>query len=251
MHWLEKWRNKYGMSREQLAAMCKPVTEGVIIRIEEGWGYGVTHPDFAKLICDYVGATAKQWDSIVPRKYRGTYTPQKRDRLKDFKPVKPEKPKEPYKPKNISLRGGNRRKKVLQIGLDCEIMKSYPSVDEAAEALGKSKGFIASRAKAEVDFNEFQPLGFTFRFASDWNETAKAMLMPIAKEAAMLRRQGVKNIRGRYLTIDGETHCLKEWAVIAGIDATTLRNRLDKMGMEPKEAVFAPLFKKHTKGGRK
>lgn len=249
MHWLEKWRLKHGVSRKQLAERCGPVTEAVIARIEEGWGYGLTCEGMAKAICDCVGATAKQYDSIVPKRCRGAYTPQKRGKLDGFKSVqvKADKPKEPYKPKNISLRGGNRRKEVLQIGLDGEIMKRYPSIFKAAEAIDKGVGFVTRRASHKVAFNEFQPMGFTFRYASAWNETAKELLMQEAQEAEKMRSQGRKSIQGRWLTIDGETHCIKEWAAMVGMDPSTLKNRLDKMGMNPKEAVFTPLIKKYKK----
>lgn len=45
----------------------------------------------------------------------------------------------------------------------------------------------------------------------------------------------------RYLTIDGVTKTIAQWARVSGIGPKTIRNRLETMHMSPKEAVFTKL----------
>lgn len=240
MHWLERWRLEHLMSREDLASKIENCSETLLAILEEQHG-GVTHPRIAARICDYTGATPKQWDSIVPRRFRGKYVPKKTMRLPDMETLlpEPEKPKEPYKPKSINIRIHNRCKEVLQIGLDGEVMKRYKSVREAADALEKTVAFITDRIYGRLICNEFQPMGFTFRYASEWNSKARERLMNAAREASQQRENGITGTKGIFLVIDGESHCITDWAKIVGLHPKTIYTRL-RSGKSAKDAVFMP-----------
>lgn len=78
MHWIEAWRRAHGVSRDALAARVRWLGGGcsaaLIASLEEMEGC-VTHPGIAARIAAVTGATAQQWDSIVPKCYRGQWMP--------------------------------------------------------------------------------------------------------------------------------------------------------------------------------
>ena len=45
----------------------------------------------------------------------------------------------------------------------------------------------------------------------------------------------------RFLTFNGETHCLSQWAKITGLKRETIRDRIDKSGWSVEEALSTPL----------
>lgn len=246
MHWLEKWRNEHGVSREELAEAVGLKTTAVITILEEMHG-GVTHIDIAARIADHVGATPQQWDSIVPERYRGTYTPshkksnkrKKSGSMESFVPYVPR----PAKP-------GHTRA-VLKIDLNCRVLKRYTSVVSAAADLGRNVQFVINRLGGKLQSNEFEPMGITFRYEDAWNESARAMLEVIANECKRQRESGIVQFgKKTYLFIDGVGHTINEWSEIAHVKRATILQRL-KHGLNAKDAVFRPVNGKNKSKGEK
>lgn len=60
--------------------------------------------------------------------------------------------------------------------------------------------------------------------------------------------QNDNTTRTRYLTIDGETHTINEWATIKNINPHTLYMRLYKNHWDVKRAITTPTFTKYRNG---
>jgi hypothetical protein len=180
MHWLRKFREQYarkdggiGISKDELAAMVKNSDTGcsaVLIGIIENGG--ITHPGIARRIAKVTGATEKQFNSMVHKKYHGEYKPSKRRTYTDFaEGARPQ----PFSP---GVTTPNARK-VLCIGRDGKILKIYDSMLQAAEKCGCSPGAAENRCYRRMvhTSDEFKLLGYTFRFADEWVEMTQRQRM--------------------------------------------------------------------------
>ena len=64
----------------------------------------------------------------------------------------------------------------------------------------------------------------------------------------LLPEQGKNTRRIRFLTIDGETKYLTEWANLVNLKPSTISRRIDEYSWDAKSAVFSPTTKR--KGNR-
>ena len=115
---------------------------------------GVTHPEYADAIADYLGATEEERDSIVAPQHRGTWKPN--PKRKYF-----EEAEEPV---------AWNAKAVFVIDSVGDIIARYKSVDAAANRMRVEPSFVSRRCNRALGpkTNEFTPYGFTFRFEDDW-----------------------------------------------------------------------------------
>lgn len=166
MHWLEKWRKDHQMSKARFAKRVG-VSEA-LIDILENMNGGITHPQIADAIADYIGATAEQRDSIVHKKHHGTYKPNPRAKRYAFD-IEKEKKKE----KEKRERKAAERREIVAVNIAGVEQGRYPTLVAAADAhLPCTTTTVSNRAgrKLSPGVNEFMPYGVTFRYADEWDK---------------------------------------------------------------------------------
>lgn len=240
MHWLEKWRKDHQFSREQLAKEVG-VSEALIWILENMRG-GITHPLIADEIADYTGATAKQRDSLVHKKHRDTWSPDKeRTRKRRRKPAPPKpkpapEPKPEPQEKRIERRGIPARP-ILMVNMDGEAVARYDSLADAARCNLMDNHCVYTRCRHVLKENEFLLHNSTFRYEDEYDDAAAECVRIMGREAMEIREKGAFQYGGSwYLTVDGKTQSLREWSRETGIKAFTLLGRIHR-GMSPKDAV--------------
>lgn len=134
---------------------------------------GKTHPEIADAIADFCKATPEQRDSIVAKKYCGTYKPNHKRKFK-------KQPKPKMAPWNM--------KAVVAVDKVGTIIRRFESAVEAAEKVGCSPSSINYRCNRYGKCkDEFKPYGMTFRFEAEW--------LPLTDEERM---EDIKAMKGRY-----------------------------------------------------
>lgn len=179
MHWIEKFRKKMGVDRQQFADFV-PCSEALIYLLENQNG-GITHPKLANRIADICGATIKQRDSIVHKKHHGTWAP-------SDEPVTLGKNRH-----NV-----NNATAVVKIDENGNVLARYANMTFAAKCNNTNDIKIAmycrrKQPKYRDEFEEFG--GFTVRFAHEWDHMTKAeRRRDIAPSPeVMKRRLGIEN----------------------------------------------------------
>ena len=130
---------------------------------------GITHPNIANSISEYIVPTAEQRDSIVHPKYRGTWqsaTKTKPDTDRHF-------------------RRWNAQP-VVAVDRLGHVMKRFSSIKEAALYVGCSNQTISNRCNyVHMDEDEFNPYGMTFRFEADWERLTPEQRVNDIKKRSM------------------------------------------------------------------
>lgn len=204
--WITEFRAQYGLELEQLGTQIRKlgarkdppmrVSDVLLYRLETDPKFR-TVPKLADLIAEACGATAKQRDALVLPKYRGTWEPPKR--RKPIVPKTPEAEPEPEAEPATKARGlvhgpnnpfpGARQ--VVKVNRKGEVVARYMSCNRAAVQNGLREDQITSRCHRKGKSDEFRLMGFTFRFATEWD----AMGVD-EKMEDMNRNAGVKLGRG-------------------------------------------------------
>lgn len=175
MHWIEKYRQFLGMDREQFSR-CVPCSELLIFMLENG-NKEITHPKLANRIAAICGATAEQRDSIVHKKHRGTWTPEKQ-------------------PVNLGKKRANVPSAipVVKIDVNGNELARYSDMSFAARCNNTNPNKIMRycRRQQPKQKNEFEVFGgFTVRFVHEWDTmTREEQLADIASSNTTKRRQG-------------------------------------------------------------
>lgn len=182
MHWLEKWRKAHQMSRETLGKQVE-CSERLIEYAEIGYPI---HPYFADAIADYTGATARQRDSLVHKKHRGTYIPKKK---RQEMPLAAAKTAVKRELKRLP------RREVVAVNRAGEEVGRYPTIVAAADAYEPCvQPTVANRCarKLSPSANEFLPYGVTFRYADEWD-----FMTELQRAEDMERAEGSGKPHGR------------------------------------------------------
>lgn len=132
---------------------------------------GVTHPNIANAIADYVGATAEERDGIVHPKHRGTW-----------------KPDEKHKGKKRDRKWLNAHNALAVVAVDRlgHVIKSFPSIKATARYVHCSATTIFNRCNyVPLEKDEFEPLGITFRFEADWERLTPEQRVNDIKKRSM------------------------------------------------------------------
>lgn len=162
MHWIEEWRHLNDVTREELGNKTR-CSAALIATLEEQ-NNAVTHPCIADRIADITEATMEQRDSIVPKKYRGTWTPGER-------PVRRRAQSEGQKPSAVPYNARG----VVCLDRDGRELGRYQSCREAAEQMGCGKSFVYQHCgRKNVKKNELFLTGYTFRYADEWDGMSAA-----------------------------------------------------------------------------
>lgn len=192
MHWIEKFRResigpkKPGSDREEfysrstLAGCVQSAGAGcsaALIEILENGG--TTRPGIAGKIAEICGATAQQRDMIVPKKYRGAWTPQKRKHGCEFR----------TKPAVVAagtLRPNARP--VVQLSINGEVLARFGSIEEAAQDMGCLPKSVRNRCRRKLNeqTNEFISFDCTWRFQDEWDDMSNEEKM---KDIAIRRKR--------------------------------------------------------------
>ena len=238
MHWLEKWRKEMQCSREQLAKEVG--CSEYLIWILENQRKGVTHKNIANRIAEITGATVKQRDSLVHKKHRGTWQPPTKQTATRKAEINSSPKQQSEDEHRIAWKCSGFRRPVLQINLECKPVVRFESMREAAESICHPPTFVADRCRGKLKGNEFEPLGYTFRYEDEWNAEAAKALMPTAQRAKEQRATGVVKFGNTYyITLDGETKPLYQWEEETGLRSATIIRRIAR-GMSIKDALSEP-----------
>lgn len=180
--WITEFRAQYGLELEQLGTQIRKlgarkdppmrVSDVLLYRLETDPKFR-TVPKLADLIAEACGATAKQRDALVLPKYRGTWEPPKRR-----KPIVPKTPEtepeaEPATKARGLVHGPNNpfpgARPVVKVNRKGEVVARYMSCNRAAVQNGLREDQISSRCHRKGKSDEFRLMGFTFRFAAEWD----------------------------------------------------------------------------------
>lgn len=124
-----------------------------ILMNEQG---GVTHPEIADDIADYLGASVEERDSIVHSIHRGTWQPGKHKK----KPVMP----------FMDGRGGHNAIPVVAIDKTGREIARFYSAAQASIVMGCSDGTVLTVCKRAYPYtDEFKRRCFTFRYSDEWD----------------------------------------------------------------------------------
>lgn len=172
--WLTDFREKYGLDLNDLGVLIRragrrkapplTVSDGLLHRLEVDANFR-TVPKLANLIAETCGATAAQRDALVLKAYRGTWKPTPRKRgapppALDL--LTPALPKIPALP-------GSGARPVVAVDRVGRAFKRFSSVKNAVYSLNISQEVISRRCHRMVMGDEFKLLGFTLRFADEYD----------------------------------------------------------------------------------
>ena len=169
--WLEDFRRAHGLTLEELGAYIRRLgrkkhpeitVSDILLERLEGEPKFRTVPAIADLIAEACGATAQQRDRLVLEKDRGTWKP-KPGRKPAPKPKAAIVEEEP-EPKN----DGHHHPVVAVDRAGFAVMR-FAGVKNAAARCGVSHKMVYSRCLRQLGRDEFRALGFTFRYAEEWD----------------------------------------------------------------------------------
>lgn len=169
--WLEDFRRAHGLTLEELGAYIRRLgrkkhpeitVSDILLERLEGEPKFRTVPAIADLIAEACGATAQQRDRLVLEKDRGTWKP-KPGRKPTPKPKAAPVEEEP-EPKN----DGHHHPVVAVDRAGFAVMR-FAGVKNAAARCGVSHKMVYSRCLRQLGRDEFRALGFTFRYAEEWD----------------------------------------------------------------------------------
>lgn len=203
--WLTDYRDQYGLTLEQLGSMIRRagrrkdpelwVSDLLLYRLETDPKFR-TVPKLADLIAEACGATARQRDALVLERYRDAWKPTRvKPEIKRASP-KPTESKPAPAPKLKGLTHGPNNpfpgaRAVVKIDRKGVVVARYASCNRAALQNSLREDQISSRCHRKGKTDEFRLMGFTFRFAEEWDEmTAEEQRADISRFA------GVKLGRG-------------------------------------------------------
>lgn len=174
--WLEDFRRAHGLTLEELGAYIRRLgrkkhpeitVSDILLERLEGEPKFRTVPAIADLIAEACGATAQQRDRLVLEKDRGTWKP-KPGRKPAPKPKAAIVEEEP-EPKN----DGHHHPVVAVDRAGFAVMR-FAGVKNAAARCGVSHKMVYSRCLRQLGRDEFRALGFTFRYAEEWDRMTDA-----------------------------------------------------------------------------
>ena len=196
--WITDFREKYGLTLEQLGAAIRRVgakkhpparvSDILLENLETKRGYK-TVPGLADLIAETCGATPAQRDELVLKQYRGTWKGTGKPKLAERRPA-PMAPLPPQGGKKPAVKkkyhdGHNRQ--VLAIDRNGNVVHRYASLQNAWGLTGINPSTIRKRCYGDIKGDEFRIYGFTFRYADEWDSlTEDQRRAEVARAAASL-----------------------------------------------------------------
>ncbi len=250
--WIREFREKYGLTREELAKIItvrtgKFVSKVLIGKLEYG---DVTHPRIAARIAKVLGAGAAEFDGIVPKKYGGMYdayadggsaaitAAEIRAVVKHAQ--KGQKPK--AKPdRGIELRdcreiGVQNPTDVLVIDSNGDIIGEYLSASAAATVYGDIDMREIVRHCTSKNRDNFSKRGHAYRYRKDFSDWERRRMIETARRQLTIVTD-FSDVRAYSLIeIDGEVKMLKEWTKLYQVNYKKAKARM-RAGWDPRDAL--------------
>lgn len=180
--WITEYREEHGLSLEALGkamrragAKLEPpvkVSDILLERLELEPKFR-TVPRIADLIADVCGATAEQRDELVLEQYKGTWKPSKRVKSLEFR-VERKKTGGTEEDQDKPSRAENSRRPVVAVDRAGFALFRFASVHNAAARCGVTHKAVYPRCMRRLGRDEFALLGFTFRYADEWDAMTDA-----------------------------------------------------------------------------
>jgi ribosome-binding protein aMBF1 (putative translation factor) len=182
--WIEEARTARGLTRSELAEICR-ISETLVYILEE-WTAAVTHPKLASRIALALGATAEQRDAIVNEIHRGKWTPKADSGWA--------KRMEKYLAAKAALRraeadadararaydfthphGSPRRRPIVAVNRQGREVARYDCIAICSEKEGLSDPSIRQRCNRKMLGGEFvRDRAATYRWADEWDKMTEA-----------------------------------------------------------------------------
>lgn len=168
--WITDFRESYGLSIEQLGRLIRRLgakkdpeircSDLLLYYLEDVKGF-CTVPAIANLIAEACGATAAQRDELVLKQYRGTWKG-------DGKPaIQPQtQPPPPLPVRRVRPVQG---RPVVALDVSGNVVGRYDNTVSAAACCGVIKSCVWRRCVRQMLRDEFELIGFTFRYADEWD----------------------------------------------------------------------------------
>jgi len=206
--WITEFRARYGLELEQLGTQIRRlgakqdpplrVSDILLYRLENDPKFR-TVPKLADLIAEACGATAKQRDALVLEKYRGTWKPPRQRKAVARVPYEKPSAVAPPKKSRCSAKGLTHgpnnpfpgARAVVKIDRKGETVARYVSCNRAALQNSLREDQVSSRCHRRGKSDEFRLMGFTFRFAEEWDRMSTE-----ERRADISRYAGLKLGRG-------------------------------------------------------
>lgn len=178
--WLEDFRRAHGLTLEELGAYIRrlgrkkhpeiTVSDTLLERLE-GEPKFRTVPAIADLIAEACGATAEQRDQLVLEKHKGTWKPKPGRKPQVKAGATREAVEEEEEPWRIN---NGTSHPVVAVDREGFAVRRYEGVQSAATHCGTSPHAVYSRCLRQMGRGEFRMLGFTFRYAGEWDRMTDA-----------------------------------------------------------------------------
>lgn len=192
MTWIEAYRQKLGMSREQFAAAVTRELGGTgerrkcvsanLIYMLENWPKCVTHPALITMIAHACGATKAQRDQFLAKERRGYpfrhFPARVRSEAPRRAPMKEEKPERNH-------RHDHARIAVVVLDRTGRVVRRCESMLDAAEVIGMTAPSVRARCLRRAAHEFCAGSVYTCRYAAEWDgmsQTARAADMRRALE---------------------------------------------------------------------
>ena len=178
-----------------------------------------TVPRIANLIAEVCWATPEQRDALVLDKYRGTWK----------RPARRPEEREPVKPVSMVV-----ARQTLVIDREGNEIARFPSTSAAAMRCGISQDTVCRRCNRRIDGDEFQFMGYTFRYSDEWEGMSPDERKRDLRDTPLPRGQGrgPKQSACRPVTVitrDGAVRHYKscaDAALATGVKATSVSTRV-------------------------
>jgi hypothetical protein len=184
--WITEFRERYGLTLAQLGALIRRAgrRKDPVLRVSDTLLYMLetdlkcrTVPKLADLIAEACGATARQRDALVLPKYRGTWKPTRvKPELARKPPATPTEEPEPSK-RGLIHGGANPfpgAREVVKLDRQSKVVDRYRSCNFAAVQNSIREDQVTSRCHRRCKSDEFRLIGYTFRFAAEWDRMTEA-----------------------------------------------------------------------------
>lgn len=191
--WLAEYRDQYGLTLNELGGMIRRagrrktprlwLSDELLYNLETDPKFR-TVPKLADLIAEACGATAKQRDELVLEQHRGTWKPTRATPEIERKRGKAESALDAER----KLPG---ERPVVKLSRSGEEAGRYRSVVVAAMHNGMTEQRVGNRCRRSMRKDEFKVLGFTFRFADEWDRMTDA-----ERREDLFRLQGARGRQG-------------------------------------------------------
>lgn len=227
--WIREWRARYGLTTQDMARCMtdvfgKHVSEVLIRCVEVG---DPIHPGIAARIALLTGGTAAQFDAITYETRRGTWRPDAAERRNVRARFDRWMQRYTRQDAQQAARKKSKRRRVVMIGADGEVIREYASACAAADECGVKLEIMLDRCRG-IDRDDFRKHGAVWRYAESFTAEERDRIIRMAQK----QLKPIEDIRhvSMYdrIELDGEIHTLAEWAERLNATVGVIRGRIQR-----------------------